>query len=384
MTDAQNNKQTENDKYTESNQPKESQEVALNSYREKIDLLDIELQNSIALRAHYAHEIGEIKRRTEGSATFYRPEREAQVLRRVMERNQGPLEADEMVKIFRQIMSSCLALEQKLRVGFLGPEGTFTQVATLKHFGCSVDAVALNSIDEVFREVAAGAADYGVVPVENSSEGMVSHTLDTFMEYALKICGEVEVRIHHHLLVGDHAKPESIKRIYSHQQSLGQCRKWLDSHYPKAERVAVSSNAEAAKRVIDEWHAAAIAGELAQEKYHLRKIAENIEDNPQNTTRFLVIGRKVVPRSGEDKTSIIVSTKNKPGALHELIEPFKQRGISLTRIETRPSKTSNWSYVFFIDFEGHIDDEPVKAVLADIESNVVELKVLGSYPKAVV
>ncbi len=362
----------------------DEEKTKLDECREKIDLLDIDIQRLIALRAQYAHEVGEIKKCANICASFYRPEREAQVLRQVIERNEGPLVNDELVKIFRQIMSSCLALEQKLKIAFLGPEGTFTQAATYKHFGYSVQAIPLNSIDEVFREVAAGAADYGVVPVENSSEGMVSHTLDTFMEYALKICGEVEVRIHHHLLIGDHAKPESVKRIYSHQQSLGQCRKWLDSHYPQVERVAVSSNAEAARRVVDEWHAAAIAGELAQEKYKLTKIAENIEDNPHNTTRFLIIGHKAVPKSGEDKTSIIVSTKNKPGALHELLEPFRRHGISLTRIETRPSKISNWSYVFFIDFEGHINDENVQDVLRDIQTNVVELKILGSYPKAVV
>jgi chorismate mutase/prephenate dehydratase len=314
---------------------------------------------------------------------FYRPEREAQVLKRVMERNKGPLGNEEMARLFREIMSSCLALEQPLKVAYLGPEGTFTQAAAMKHFGHAVISKPMAAIDEVFREVAAGAVNFGVVPVENSTEGAVNHTLDSFLEHDMVICGEVELRIHHHLLVGENTKTDSISRIYSHAQSLAQCRKWLDAHYPNVERVAVSSNAEAAKRVKGEWNSAAIAGDMAAGLYGLTRLAEKIEDRPDNSTRFLMIGSQEVPPTGDDKTSIIVSMSNKPGALHELLVPFHDNGIDLTRIETRPSRSGKWTYVFFIDFIGHHRDPLVKSVLEKISQEAVALKVLGSYPKAV-
>ncbi len=359
--------------------------AALTELRKKIDGVDENIQTLINQRATYAAEVAQLKKgsRSYTDTYFYRPEREAQVLRAVMERNQGPLSDEAMAHLFRQIMSSCLALEQKMKVAYLGPEGTFTQSAALKHFGEAVDTVALNTIDDVFREVESGSAHYGVVPVENSSEGVVNHTLDSFIQSGLKICGEVELRIHHHLLISDVAQPENITRIYSHQQSLAQCRQWLDTHWPNVERIAVNSNAEAAKRIKSEWHAAAIASETAAKIYELTKLASNIEDNPQNTTRFLIIGKQQVAPSGEDKTSIIVSTSNKPGALYHLLAPFQTQNISLTRIETRPSKTGVWAYVFFIDFEGHEQDAKVQQVFTDIENQGVELKRLGSYPKAV-
>ena len=314
---------------------------------------------------------------------FYRPEREAAVLKRVMERNKGPLDNEEMARLFREIMSSCLAPEEPLKVAYLGPEGTFTQAAAMKHFGHAVVSRPMAAIDEVFREVAAGAVNFGVVPVENSTEGAVSHTLDSFLEHDMVICGEVELRIHHHLLVGENTKTDSITRIYSHAQSLAQCRKWLDAHYPNVERVAVSSNAEAAKRVKGEWNSAAIAGDMAANLYGLTRLAEKIEDRPDNSTRFLMIGNREVPPTGDDKTSIIVSMSNKPGALHELLVPFHENGIDLTRIETRPSRSGKWTYVFFIDFVGHHRDPLIKAVLEKISQEAVALKVLGSYPKAV-
>lgn len=357
---------------------------SLESLRQQIDEIDHQLQALMNARAVCAQQVALVKSRDGGnSVVYYRPEREAQVLRSVIERNRGPLSGDTIARLFREIMSACLALEEPMKIAFLGPEGTFTQAAALKHFGHAVNSVPLVTIDEVFREVAAGAANYGVVPVENTTEGMVNTTLDSFMDTNLSICGEVELRIHHHFLAGSNTRPEAISRIYSHQQSLAQCRKWLDAHYPRAERIAVSSNAEAARRLKDEWHAAAIAGEMAAELYQLNKLASNIEDNPNNTTRFLIIGREPVPASGDDKTSILVSTRDKPGALHELLDPFHRLGISLTRIETRPAPSGNWAYVFFIDFEGHDSDPTIQQAMADIEQKAVYVKRLGSYPRAV-
>ncbi len=355
----------------------------LQQLREEIDQLDASIQDMISARARCAQQVAEVKKAEDPNAVFYRPEREAQVLRNVMARNTGPLDNEEMARLFREIMSACLALEQPVRVAYLGPEGTFTQAAALKHFGHSCVSVPMGAIDEVFREVAAGAVNYGVVPVENSTEGVVNHTLDNFMESSARICGEVELRIHHHLLVSDVTKQDGITRIYSHAQSLAQCRKWLDSHYPKAERVAVSSNAEAAKRIRGEWHAAAIAGDMAAEMYGLTKLNEKIEDLPDNSTRFLIIGTQAVPASGDDKTSIIVSVRNQPGALYNLLAPFHRNGIDLTRVETRPSRVGAWSYVFFIDFVGHADSPNIKAVLDEIAAQAADVRVLGSYPRAV-
>ena len=357
---------------------------SLDDVRQSIDRLDGEIQTLISERARCAQQVAHIKLRESPETTvFYRPEREAQVLQKVMARNAGPLHPETMARLFREIMSACLALEHTLNIAFLGPNGTFTQTAAVKHFGHGVKTSPLATIDEVFREVAAGSADYGVVPVENSTEGMVSHTLDSFLNSNLRIIGEVELRIHHHLLVGEGTKTESISRIYSHQQSLAQCRQWLDANFPRAERVAVSSNAEAARRVNGEWHSAAIAGETAAEIYGLKQLHQRIEDNPNNTTRFLIIGREAVSASGTDKTSIIITAKNQPGALFTILEPFHRRGINLTRIESRPSKHDIWTYAFFIDFEGHQDDAAVQEVMAELEPRMREVKWLGSYPKAV-
>ena len=347
--------------------------------RNEIDRIDEEILARLAERARCAQRVGEIKR----GVMYYRPEREAQVLRRLAELNPGPLSADAVKTIFREVMSACLGLEQPLRVAYLGPAGTFSESASRKHFGSAPNFLAMAAIDDVFRAVEAGNADYGVVPVENSTEGAVNHTLDSFLEHDMVICGEVELRIHHHLLVGENTKTDSISRIYSHAQSLAQCRKWLDAHYPNVERVAVSSNAEAAKRVKGEWNSAAIAGDMAAGLYGLTRLAEKIEDRPDNSTRFLMIGNQEVPPTGDDKTSIIVSMSNKPGALHELLVPFHDNGIDLTRIETRPSRSGKWTYVFFIDFVGHHRDPLVKGVLEKISQEAVALKVLGSYPKAV-
>ncbi|PID41982.1 MAG: prephenate dehydratase [Gammaproteobacteria bacterium] len=364
----------------------ESEKKALSEIRDQIDAIDQEIQNLINRRAACAQKVAEIKTRSladASQAVFYRPEREARVLRKVKERNQGPLDSEEMARLFREIMSACLAHEKPMHIAFLGPEGTFTQAAVLKHFGHSVVSVPLEAIDDVFREVESGGAHYGVVPVENSTEGMINRTLDMFISSPVKICGEVKLRIHHHLLASGNTKADNITRIYSHQQSFAQCRRWLDANWRSVERVTVSSNAEAARKARSESGAAAIAGAMSAEIYGLQVVAENIEDQPDNTTRFLIIGRENVPPSGHDKSSILVSMRNRPGALYQTLEPFHRHGISLTRIETRPSPNGTWAYVFYIDFEGHVEDEKMQGVLDEIASEAVELKILGSYPVGV-
>jgi len=359
-----------------------SEENPLLGLREKIDALDLQIMQAISDRARCAQQVAEVKK-GQGDDVFYKPEREAQVLRHIMAENAGPLDNEEMARLFRQIMSACLALEEPVKVAFLGPEGAFTQEAALKHFGDSAVSVPQAAIDEVFREVLAGSCNYGVVPVENSTEGVISHTLDSFMDSSLKICGEVELRIHQHFMTGPNTNKDTITRVYSHAQSLAQCRQWLNSNYPNIERVAVSSNAEAAKRVQGEWNSAAIAGDMACELYNLEKMWEKIEDRPDNSTRFLIIGREEVPRSGDDRTSVVVSVHNKPGALHDLLEPFRRHNVDMTRLESRPSRNSKWSYVFFIDLVGHLEDKAVADVLAELSTSVAQIKILGSYPRAV-
>ncbi|MFZ0330807.1 MAG: prephenate dehydratase, partial [Acinetobacter bohemicus] len=261
--------------------------------------------------------------------------------------------------------------------------GTYTHSAVLKHFGQDAIVRPLPTIDEVFREVEAGSAHYGLVPVENSSEGVVNHTLDCFKSSHLNVIGEVELRIHHQFLVSANTRKDSIKQIYAHQQTLAQCRKWLDAHYPGVERVALSSNAEAARRIRTEWHSAAIASDVAANIYDLEVLHGNIEDNPENTTRFLVIGREKVPQSGNDKTSLLISAHDRAGALLEILAPFAKHHISLTSIETRPALPEKWAYVFFIDLEGHVEQDNVKAAIEEIRPLVKEVRVLGSYPIAV-
>jgi chorismate mutase/prephenate dehydratase len=356
-------------------------EQQLGEIRDKIDQLDEQIQSLINERAACAQKVADIKQQS-GSDVFYRPEREADVLKRVKARNQGPLSSEHMARLIREVMSACLALEKPMTIAYLGPEGTFTQSAALKHFGHFVNTTSLGAIDEVFREVEASAADYGIVPIENSTEGVVSHTLDMFLNSSLKICGEVELRIHHCLLSNE-KKMDKIKKIYSHQQSFAQCREWINAHLSGVETIAVSSNAKAAKLAQEEKHAAAIAGETAAEIYELNILHKNIEDEPGNTTRFLVIGSQATGKSGDDKTSLMITAKNKPGALYSLLEPFSRNGISMTRIESRPSRRQTWDYVFFVDLEGHIEQENIKQALAEIEADGAIVKVLGAYPKAV-
>ncbi|MGD8558898.1 MAG: prephenate dehydratase [Gammaproteobacteria bacterium] len=354
----------------------------LQKLRERIDKLDQQIQELISERGEIATEVAELKESSGQDIAFYRPEREAQVLREVLARNKGPIPGEEMARLFREIMSVCLALEMPMSIAYLGPEGTFTQAAALKHFGHSVNTLPLGAIDDVFREVESGAAHYGVVPVENSTEGVINHTLDRFMNSSLKICGEVELRVHHNLM-GSVEDISKVTRVYSHQQSLAQCREWLDQHLSGIERVAVSSNAAAAQMAKAEAGAVAIASDIAASLYELNILYANIEDWPDNTTRFLIIGRHDTPASGSDKTSLLVSAMNKPGALHRLLQPFANNNISMSRIESRPSRTTMWDYVFFIDIEGHKSDGQVAKALNELEQEAAVLKVLGSYPKAV-
>jgi chorismate mutase/prephenate dehydratase len=357
---------------------------ALAALRTKIDGVDEQLQRLIAERAHYAKEIGVIKGLT-NTVEFYRPEREAQVLRKVLERNDGPLRDEEMVRLFRELMSACLAQEEPLKVAYLGPEGTFTQSAVFKHFGHSVHALAVPTIDEVFHEVESATADFGVAPIENSSEGTVNiHTLDMFLTSPLKICGEIELRIHQNLM-GRMQDLKDIKRVCSHPQSLAQCRSWLSQHLPDIELVPVASNAEAARRARDEEGTAALAGEAAAKVYGLRILFNTVEDRDDNTTRFVVVGRKLFPASGKDKTSVLVSARESegPGVLLHLLGPLSRHGVNITRIESRPSRKRKWDYVFFLDIDGHAEDPQVGQALNEMKTNASLFKVLGSFPKAI-
>jgi chorismate mutase/prephenate dehydratase len=356
----------------------------LGNIRERIDGIDEQIHALINDRARLAQLVGISKSASGKAVDFYRPEREAEVLRKALHRNHGPLRDEEIARLFREIMSACLAQQEPLKVAFLGPEGTFTQAAVLKHFGSSVRALPLPAIDEVFHEVEGGVADFGVVPIENSSEGTVNHTLDMFLSSSLKICGEVELRIHHHLM-GRMSTLADIRRVCAHPQALAQCRGWLDEHLPEVERIAESSNAEGARRARDERGTAAIASRAAAEIYGLTLLADEIEDRPDNTTRFLVIGRKLFSRSGADRTTLLVSATgtDDAGALFRLLKPFAEHRVNMTRIESRPSRKRKWDYVFFIDVEGHVSDPPLAKALASLEKYASLFKVLGSYPRAV-
>ena len=354
----------------------------LAAVREQIDGIDREIQSLIAERALWARQVGKAKGKLAAAIEYYRPEREAQVLRRVVDRNDGPLADDVLVRLFREIMSACLAQQEPLKIGYLGPEGTFSQQAVHKHFGHSAKGLPLASIEEVFDEVAAGHADFGVVPVENSGQGTIQSTLDMFLSSPLKICGEVELRVHQYLLSRT-GHIEDIERVYSHALSLAQCRSWLRQHLPKAEKQALASNAEAARRARNADDSAAIAGENAAHVYGLKIVAGPIEDHADNTTRFLVIGRALFPPSGNDRTSLLVFVKDQPGALYKVLEPLARRGVSMNRIESRPARTGLWQYAFFIDVGGHVEESPLRDALAELGDFAAQVTVLGSYPVAV-
>ena len=349
--------------------------------RERIDGIDRQIQSLIAERAGWARRVGTAKGPLKAAVDYYRPEREAQVLRRVLDRNDGPLSDEVLLRLFREIMSACLAQQEPLKVGFLGPEGTFSQQAMLKHFGHSARGLPLASIEEVFEEVEAGHADFGVVPVENSGQGTIQSTLDMFLTSSLKVCGEVELHVHQYLLSRT-GRLEDIERVVSHAMSLAQCKAWLRQHLPSAEKIAVVSNAEAARRARLADDAAAIAGESAGHVYGLKVVAGPIEDRADNTTRFLVLGRELFNASGHDRTSLMVFVRDQPGALYAVLSPFARHGISMNRIESRPSHTGRWQYAFFIDVEGHVEDEPVRRALAELGEYAADIRVLGSYPVA--
>ena len=354
----------------------------LNQVRQRIDALDTDIQRLISERAALAVEVRGAKGELSGAAEYYRPEREAQVLRAVIERNVGPLSDSVMLRLFREIMSACLAQQEPMKIAYLGPEGTFTQQAVYRQFGHSLQSIAQPSIEDVFLQVQAAEADFGVVPVENSSQGMVSHTLDMFLNAEVTICAEVELRIHQHLITTARALA-GIERIYAHAQSLAQCKHWIKAHLPEAELIAVSSNAEAVRRVRALPDAAAIAGRHAAEVYGVPVLFGDIEDHVDNTTRFLVLGRKLLEPSGDDKTTLLVAGTDGAGALFRLIEPLARHGVNMNRIESRPSRQGRWDYVFFIDADGHYGDPGLSAALAELEGEARMVRVLGSYPRAV-
>ena len=357
----------------------------ISAIRGQIDSVDEQLHMLINRRAELARAVGISKHASGHLVDFYRPEREAEVLRMALARNRnGALRDEEVLRLFREIMSACLAQEKPLKVAYLGPEGTYAQSAVLKHFGHSVRALSLASIDEVFQEVQAGNADFGVVPVENSTEGTVNNTLDRFLSTSLHICGEVELRVQHNLMARD-KEMKHVLRVCAHPQALGQCRGWLDENLPGVDRVPVSSNAEGARRARDEKGTAAIAGSVAAEIYSLEILAQGIEDQADNTTRFLVLGRKTLRPSGADKTTILVSASETSGsgALFRLLEPLARNEVNMTRIESRPSRKKKWDYVFFIDLIGHAEDAHVARALAQLKQRASLFRVLGSYPQAI-
>lgn len=354
----------------------------LSIVRAEIDAIDAQLIELLNRRAKCAQQVGEIKASHGDAGYIYRPEREAQVLRRIQEINPGPLSNESVTWFFREVMSACLSLEQALGIAFLGPLGTFSESAATKHFGHAARLMPQVSIDDVFREVEASHADYAVVPIENSTEGAIGRTLDLLLTTPLKICGEVVLRIHQHLLSSE-TSLGNISKVYSHAQSLAQCHEWLNRSLPNAQRIPVASNAQAAQCAAAEAGTAAIAGEAAGERYQLPKLASSIEDEPNNTTRFVVLGRQEAGPSGRDKTSLIMSAHNRTGALGKLLAPFSESGVSMTRLESRPARHTLWEYVFFVDIEGHREDPAVATALAELGQRAAYLKVLGSYPVTV-
>ena len=343
--------------------------------RAQIDRLDDEVLSLVNRRAVLARAIGALK----NGAPAYRPEREAAILRRVAKANPGPLDSEGAAAIFREIISACRALEQTSRVAYLGPQGTFSEMAMLRRFGHAVEGVPCASIDEVFRAVETGGAQFAVVPVENSTEGAIVRSLDLLLATPLKICAEIVLRVHQNAMCAK-ASLKSVKRVYSHAQSIAQCSGWLARHLPNAERVPVSSNAEAARRAAKEARACAIGPEIAARRYGLKIVASNIEDVANNRTRFLVLGNFEPAASGSDATSIVMSAPNRPGAVHALLSPIAKHGVSMSRLESRPTRVGQWEYYFYVDLIGHRSDPPMAQALAELEKLAPFLKILGSYP----
>jgi len=357
--------------------------------RKKIDGFDQQIQRLIQERVLVAADIAKAKLVVDEDASFYRPEREAQVLRRVRERNSvireelaGLVSDDEMVHLMREIMSTSLAAEMPMTVAYLGPEGTYTQGAVIKHFGHAVRSLDVKTIADVFRVVEQRTAHFGVVPVENSTEGVITHTLDCFAGSHLKVCGEVQLPINHQLLSNADGLT-GVRKVYAHPQALAQCRRWLERYLPEAEILNTSSNAEAAIIASKDNTVAAIASDVAARLYKISILASSIEDERNNATRFLIIGLDSYSASGEDKTTIMVSAPNKVGSLFELLKPLYDGGVDMSRIESRPSRQTNWEYVFFIDLIGHVDDPKVHDALSELEANSAFFKLIGSYPVGV-
>ena len=355
-----------------------SKKKELDSIRKKIDELDAELLQMLNQRSSLAIEAGETKK----EEVIYKPEREAYILRQLIKINTGPLSDKQIVNIFKEIISGCRAQEKEIDIAFLGPEGTYSDSAVKENFGSSISKTALDTIEEVFKEVSERKSDYGIVPIQNSTEGPINVTLDCLSDCNLNICGEIEMLIHHSLMGLKQALPRKGFEIHAHEQTLAQCKNWLDAHCPEVNRVSVSSNAQAAINAKKNTEVLAIAGALAAGKYGLEIIKRNIEDYPNNTTRFISIGLQEVASTGRDKTSLLVTTKNESGALYNLLKPIQKNGLNLTHITYRPSKVDKWNYSFFFDFEGHKDDKKVKRLLEELDTTDTEIKLLGSYPKA--
>jgi chorismate mutase/prephenate dehydratase len=353
----------------------------LSQLRRRIDEVDGRMLELLSERGRLVLEVGALKHAE--NAPVLRPEREAQILRRLAERNPGPLSDGGLASIWREIISACRDLERRLRIGYLGPVGTFSEQAALTQFGHTVDAVPCASIDEVFRATEAGTVDFGVVPVENSSEGAVNRSLDLFLQSPLRICGEVSVPVKHNLYSHD-GRMDGVTRICAHAQALAQCTGWLNRNHPLLERVPVSSNAEGARLAALEPHTAAIAGDGVLGRYEVQRVAEAIQDDPLNRTRFAVIGTHECDPSGVDQTSLILSVPDRAGAVHALIEPMARHGVSMKRFESRPARQGGWQYYFYIDLLGHDRDPPVAAALDEIRAHAAFFKSLGSYPREVV
>lgn len=349
----------------------------LKPLRDQIDAIDKQILDLLNRRARVAQEVGHVKAET--NAPVFRPEREAQVLRTVAERNPGPLLAGDVQTIFREVMSACRALEKRVAVAYLGPAGTFSEQAVYQQFGRAVDALPCASIDEVFRAAEAGTADFGVVPVENSTEGAINRTLDLLLQTTLIISGELSLPVHHSLMTKN-GSMAGVKSICAHSQALAQCQTWLNQHYPNIDRQAVASNGEAARIASDDQSVAAIAGEIAGQKYGLQVVNAHIQDDPHNRTRFAVIGSLQTAPSGKDQTSLVLSVPNKPGAVYNLLAPLAKHGVSMTRFESRPARMGTWEYYFYVDVEGHAEDDRVARALVELKDNAAFFKLLGSYP----
>jgi len=353
--------------------------MELKSLRRAIDSIDSKVLNLLNERAKITLKIGKIKSKSKES--IYAPNRESEVYKRLADNNRGPLSNTAVQAIYREVMSSALNLEKPLTIAYLGPVYTFTHLASMKKFGSLVDYSSCNTITSVFDEAQKERADYGVVPIENSVEGAVNHTLDMFIDSDLKICSEIYLEISHSLLSKESDR-KKIKKVYSKDQVFGQCRSWLEEHLPNVTLVEVSSTARAADMASKEKNTACIASELAANKYHLKILNYSIEDSAHNVTRFLIIGRTESKPTKKDKTSIMFSLKDRVGALHDILIPFKHYNINLTKIESRPSKVKAWKYYFFVDMEGHYLDRKVSKTLSILKKNTTYLKILGSYPAA--